>query len=278
MKFLSMLVAALLSASSTGAAAQNINLGNFFEVIKGVAKSQEVGNISEGNEIAIGKEISASTFGAYPIIKNEKLQRYLNTVGLWVAMQSDRPSLPWRFAAVQSEQINAYAVPGGAILITRGMLKMLSNEAELACVFGHEVSHIVRKHHINLLQKETLLQTGSKLLADNVRGGGVQDEAKRFLVGEGSEIFARSLDRDAERDADNDSALLAARAGYDPGACLIFMQRMASLKQEAGPLASLYKTHPKATERVSDVERAIHRLDGIQPGTGERPALGFNKF
>jgi beta-barrel assembly-enhancing protease len=278
MKYLSLFVSALLLALPPGASAQNINLGSIFDAVKGVAKSQEIGSISEEDEIAIGKEISASTFGSHPIVKNEKLQRYLNTVGLWVAMQSERPSLPWRFAAVQSDQINAYAVPGGAILITSGMLKMLSNEAELACVIGHEVGHIVRKHHIDLLKKETLLQTGTKLLADNIRGGGTKDEAKRFLVGEGSEVFARSLDRDAERDADRDGVLLAARAGYDAGACLLFMQRMASLKQEAGPLASLYKTHPKASERVGDIERAVGLLDGIAPGTGERPALGFGKL
>lgn len=278
MKSVSVLVSALLLSVSPGVQAQNINLGSIFDAVKGVAKSQEVGNMSEADEIAIGKEISSSMFSSHPIVKNEKLQRYLNTVGLWVAMQSDRPDLPWRFAAVQSDQINAFAVPGGAVLVTSGMLKLLSNEAELACVLGHEIGHIVRKHHINLLQKETLLQTGTQLVTDNIRGGGIKGEAKKYLVGEGSEIFARSLDRDSEKDADNDGVLLAARAGYDADACLLFIKRMAGLKQEAGALASLYKTHPKASDRVSDVERAIGQLDGIAPGSGERPALGFGKL
>lgn len=278
MKFLCFLFSVLLLAASPAIQAQTINLGSVLDAVKGVAKSQEVGSMSEAEEIAIGKEISASTFGAYPIVRDEKLQRYLNTVGLWVAMQSERPNLPWRFAAVRSDQINAFAVPGGAVLITSGMLNLLSNEAELACVFGHEIGHIVRKHHINLLQKETLLQTGGKLVADHIQGGGVKSDAKKYFVGEGSEIFARSLDRDSEKDADSDGVVLAARAGYDPDACLIFIRRMAGLKQEAGVLASLYKTHPKASDRVSDVERAIGQLDGVAPGTGERPALGFGKF
>lgn len=270
------LLAAGLLLATTAIAQTTINLGSIVDAVKGVAKSQQVGKMSEEEEIAVGKEVAASTLGAYRIVRDEKLQRYLNGVGLWVAMQSDRPHLPWRFAAVESDQINAFAVPGGAVLVTSGMLKLLANEAELACVLGHEIGHVTRKHHIALLQKETLIQTGSKALADNIQGGGAKSEAKRFLVGEGAEIYTRSLDRDSERDADSDGVLLAARAGYDPNACLIFIQRMAGLKQETGSLASLYKTHPQAGERTVDVEKALGKLEGVVPGSGARPLLGYN--
>lgn len=267
----------LLCAAGAHAQVREINLGSIFDAVKGVGKSQEVAALSEADEIAIGKEIAASTFGSYRIVRDESLQRYLNRVGLWVALQSERPALPWRFAAVAADQINAFAVPGGTVLVTTGMLQLLANEAELACVLGHEIGHVARKHHLDLLQKETLLQTGAKLLADNLQGGGVKGEAKKFLVGEGAEIFARSLDRGAERDADNDGVVLAARAGYDPGACLIFMQRLAGLKEEAGTLAALYKTHPQAGERVGDIERALGQLGGVTPGSGARPTLGYRK-
>lgn len=267
--------AASLLLAASAFAQTTINLGSIVDAVKGVAKSQQVGKMSEEEEIAVGKEIAASTLGAYRIVRDEKLQRYLNAVGLWVALQSDRPQLPWRFAAVESDQINAFAVPGGAVLVTRGMLDLLANEAELACVLGHEIGHVTRRHHIALLQKETLIQAGSKALADNIQGGGAKAEAKRFLVGEGAEIYTRSLDRDSERDADSDGVLLAARAGYDPNACLIFIQRMAGLKQEAGTLASLYKTHPQAGERAGDVEKALARLEGVEPGSGARPLLDY---
>lgn len=276
MKPARILLAASLLLANVASAQTTINLGSIVDAVKGVAKSQEVGNMSEEEEIAIGKEIAASTLGAYHIVRDEKLQRYLNKVGLWVALQSDRPHLPWRFAAVESDQINAFAVPGGAVLVTTGMLKLLSNEAELACVLGHEIGHVTRRHHIALLQKEMLIRTGSRALADNIQGSGAKAEAKRFLVGEGAELYTRSLDRDAERDADNDGVLLAARAGYDPSACLIFIQRMAGLKQEAGMLASLYKTHPQASERSTDIERALGRLEGVEPGSGARPVLGYS--
>ena len=269
------LVAICFSGLSAHAQLKDLNLNSLFGAVQGVAKSQEVGSMKEDEEIAIGKEVAASTLGAYRIIVDAKLQRYLNRVGMWVALQSERPALPWRFAAVESKQVNAFAVPGGAVLVTRGMLNMVSNEAELACVLGHEIGHIVRKHHLALLQKDILRQTGTRLVGDQISQGSVQGQAKKFLLSEGSEIFARSLDRDSEREADNDGVLLAARAGYDADACLGFMKRLADLKAEAGSLASLYKTHPRASERAVDVGNALERLEGSAPGTGARPELGF---
>ncbi len=181
--------------------------------------------------------------------------------------------LPWRFAAVESAQVNAFAVPGGTILITSGMLGLINNEAELACVLGHEVGHVTRKHHLALLQKQLLLKAGTDALATQTN----LSETRKFVTAQGSELFARALDRDSERDADSDGVLLAARAGYDPAACHVFMQRMAAMKQDSGALAGLYKTHPRPSDRVSDVAAAIARLDGATPGSGEMPPLGYRK-
>ena len=246
---------------------KDLNLNSLFGAVQGVAKSQEVGSMKESEEIAIGKEVAASTLGVYRIIADVKLQRYLNRVGMWVALQSERPALPWRFAAVESKQVNAFAVPGGAVLVTRGMLNMVTNEAELACVLGHEIGHVVRKHHLALLQKDILRQTGTNLVSDQISQGSVQGQAKKFLLSEGSEIFARSLDRDSEREADNDGVLLAARAGYDANACLGFMKRLAELNSEGGGRASLYKTLSRASVLAVDVGNALgvgHGSSAIQ--------------
>ncbi|HEX8964187.1 MAG TPA: M48 family metalloprotease [Rhodocyclaceae bacterium] len=270
------LLIALAALSLAAFGQTSINLNSIFDAVKGVAKSQQVGSMSEADEIAAGKEIAAQMLGKYKIVHDEALQRYLNGVGLWVALQSDRPALPWRFAAVESNEINAFAVPGGAVLVTTGMLKLVANEAELACVFGHEVGHVVRKHHIALLQKDLLVQSGANLASSVQQGGGASAQAKQFLISQGSEIFSRSLDRGSERDADNDGVLLAARAGYDPGACLLFMKRMAGIKQGDNAIAALYKTHPQAADRAVDVGAAIESLQGIEPGTGLRPALAVS--
>jgi len=274
---LATLLASLCLGLATPASAQTtINIGSIFDAIQGVSQSRKVANMSDEEEVALGRDLAARTLTTYPLIRDEKLQRYLNAVGLWVALQSSRPELPWRFAAVQSDQINAFAVPGGTVLITAGMLQLVSNEAELACVIGHEVGHIVRRHHLELLQKELLTQTGAKIVSDNLRSD-AKGQLGQLAVGEGAQLFTRSLDRGAERDADADGVLHAARAGYDANACLLFIKRMAALKQEAGTLESLYKTHPSATDRVADIEKTIADLDGAPPGSGARPLLGYRK-
>ena len=251
---------------------KSYDLGTLFDAIKGVSTAVEAATMDEADEIRVGRELAAKVFGAYPAVRSDKLQRYLNQVGVWVALQSSRPDLPWRFAAVEGQEINAFAVPGGTVLVTAGMLGLIANEAELACVIGHEVGHIARRHHLSLLQKATLIETGSVLAQQSVKQG-EKSLATKAALAEGAELFTRGLDRGAERDADADGVLYAARAGYDPSACLNFMQRLAALKSEAGALAALYRTHPQAGERVADVAASLSRLQGAEAGTGARPPL-----
>lgn len=252
--------------------AQSFNLNAIFDTAKSLAKSQTVGNMSEEDEIAVGKEVVTATLGTYPPVRKEKLQHDLNQVGVWVALQSSRPDLPWRFAAVRSDSINAFAAPGGTIMVTQGMLEMVANEAELACVLGHEIAHVDHRHHINVMQKSLLVSAGASALSIQSEGRSGIDYRKR-LVSESKEIFTRGLDRSSEREADEEGVLLAARAGYDPAACLNFMQRLAGLKADTGPLAALYKTHPPAKERATDIDAALRKLKGTTPGDGARPPL-----
>ena len=264
-----------LASSAIQAQMRNFDLGSAFDAAKNLVQSQSVGAMSEEEELAIGKEVVAATLGTYPPIRDPELQHRLNQVGVWIALQSSRPELPWRFAAVQSETINAFAAPGGTILVTRGMLNHVTNEAELACVLGHEIGHVIRRHHIAVLQKSLLVAAGASALSVTSKAGG-SEEYRKLLIGESKEIFSRRLDRSAEREADEDGVLLAARAGYDPAACLNFMKRLASLKADTDALAALYKTHPTAKERVEDVDAALGKLKGAAPGDGARPALTLN--
>jgi beta-barrel assembly-enhancing protease len=272
----SLLVVVLgLASPAIQAQSRSIDLGSIFDTAKNLAKSQSVGSMSEEEELAIGKEVVAATLGTYPPIRNADLQHRLNQVGVWVALQSSRPDLPWRFAAVESETINAFAAPGGTILVTRGMLDYVTNEAELGCVLGHEIGHVTRRHHIAVLQKSLLAAAGASALSVASKTGG-SAEYRKLLLDESKTIFTRRLDRGAEREADDDGVLLAARAGYDPAACLNFMQRLAALKADTGSLEALYKTHPTAKERVVDVDTALGKLKGAAPGDGARPELTLN--
>jgi predicted Zn-dependent protease len=125
------------------------------------------------------------------------------------------------------------------------------------------------------LQKSLLVSAGASALNIQSKSGG-NEEYRKALIGESKEIFTRGLDRSSEREADEDGVLLAARAGYDPAACLNFMQRLAGLKADTNALAALYKTHPTAKERTEDVDKALGKLKGASPGDGARPELALD--
>ncbi|MDO9394578.1 MAG: M48 family metalloprotease, partial [Methylotenera sp.] len=118
-------------------------------------------NPSTAEEIALGREITGNLLGAAPLVKNEALQKYVNSVGRWVASQSERPDLPWHFGVIESDDLNAFAAPGGYVMITKGLYKKMSNEAQLAGVLGHEIGHVVAKHQLKVLQKQQLLNLGA---------------------------------------------------------------------------------------------------------------------
>ena len=163
----------------------------------------------EAEEIAIGRQIAGNLLGAAPLVKDAKLQKYVNQVGEWVASQSERPDLPWHFGVIQSEDVNAFAAPGGYIFVTAGLYRLLQNEADLAGVLGHEIGHVIRKHHLKLLQQSKLVDLGGKALSKQAGG----NDKVQQLIGSGAEIVARSLDKDAEFEADRIGVVLATRAG-----------------------------------------------------------------
>lgn len=267
-----------LALWAAGAMAQTtIDLGAIFNTGKNLVKSQTVGAMGTEDEVRVGKDIVGAMLVTYPLVPDPAFQQYLNQVGVWIALRSTRPELPWRFALVQSDSINAFAAPGGTVLVTQGMLKLVVNEAELACVLGHEIAHISRRHHISVMQKSLLLEAGASAIQikseGRKSGSSMVPDSRTWALNEGKELFTRGLDRSAEQQADEDGVLLAARAGYDPAACLNFMQRLASLKTDSGPLEALYKTHPPASDRVADVDQTLRRLTGAAAGDGARPAM-----
>ncbi len=148
-------------------------------------------------EVAIGREIAGRLLGAVPLVKDEQLQRYINNVGAWVAKQSGRSEIKWYFGVIDSDDINAFAAPGGYILVTKGLYKKLHNEAELAGVLAHEIGHVIKQHHLKILKQGQLIDMGGSLLKQRVGSGG-KGQAIGKLIGSGAEILARGLDKTAE--------------------------------------------------------------------------------
>ncbi len=221
-------------------------------------------NPSTDEEISLGRQIAGNLLGAAPLVKDTDLQKYVNRVGRWVASQSERPDLPWRFAVIESEDINAFAAPGGYIMVTKGLYRQLTNEAQLAGVLGHEIGHIVKKHQLKVLQKQQLLNIGAGFLNDKYAK---DNQLISKAIGTGAEISARSLDKSAEFEADRLGLSYATRAGYEPYALTEVLQSLGAVNKNEGSVALLFKTHPHPDERLVALGDAIgNKLDGIKAG------------
>jgi len=240
----------------------NQELRNAARELQKPGKSAGLGGYSEEEETAIGRQIAGNLLGAAPLVKDRALQKYVNNVGRWVASQSERPDLAWHFGVIESKDLNAFAAPGGYIFVTRGLYRLLDNEAELAGVLAHEIGHVIRKHHLKILQQSQLVYLGGKLLGKQVGG----DERIHNLIGSGAEIVSRSLDKNAEFEADRIAVVLAARAGYDAFGLPEVLQEIGhSAASDGGSVALLFKTHPHPDERLTRLGDAVgSRFDGLK--------------
>lgn len=221
-------------------------------------------NPSVEEEISLGREITGNLLGAAPLVKDAALQKYVNSVGRWVASQSDRADLPWHFGVIDSDDLNAFAAPGGYVVITKGLYQKMTNEAQLAGVLGHEIGHIVKKHQLKVLQKQQLLNIGSNFLTDKFAK---DNQLASKAIGSGAEISARSLDKSAEYEADRLGITFATRAGYEPYGLVDVLQTLSQTSPNDGSVALLFKTHPHPDERLAALGDAIgDKLDSVKNG------------
>lgn len=207
-------------------------------------------------EIAIGREITGRLLGAAPLVDDKRLQQYINNVGAWVARQSGRSDIKWYFGVIESDDINAFAAPGGYILVTKGLYKKLQNEAELAGVLAHEVGHVIKQHHLKILKQGQMIEMGGGLLKQQVGGGG-KGQAIGKMIGSGAEILARGLDKNAEYEADRIGVVLAARAGYDAYALPSVLQEIGHVSADDSSVSLLFKTHPHPEKRLVELGDAM---------------------
>jgi predicted Zn-dependent protease len=247
----------------------NFDINKMVDTVKNVGKA--VKEIDEPEEIAIGRDVASRLLGAAPLVADPALQRYVNHVGRWLAAQTERPDLPWQFGVLDSPNVNAFAVPGGTIFITRGLLDRLRNEAELAGVLGHEIVHVLRKHHLKAIQKgaQTALAGDAMSMALRERGGVARDK----LIGLGTEMYSRGLDKSDELEADRVGVVIAARAGYDAYGLPSVLQTLHAMSAQDSALALMFKTHPAPGERLDALgEKMQPVLDAYsrQPQNAER--------
>ncbi|HEY4128528.1 MAG TPA: M48 family metalloprotease, partial [Gammaproteobacteria bacterium] len=230
-------------------------------------------------ELTIGQDAAATLLGASKPIDNAMVQDYVNKVGLWVALQSDRPGLPWRFAVVDSDDIDAFAAPGGFVFITRGLLLHMHNEAELAGVLGHEITHVVLKHHLNELQRAAKLDLAGQAAQQGAAQEGYDSDLDNKLMDQVSgatrNLYSKGLDKDDELDADRMGVVLAARAGYDPYGLMAVLQTLAAVDPKSSSMQLLLATHPSPDDRIAALSAS---MDAGRMGRFGKQAEGQDRF
>ena len=271
LNMLNSLVGGQLPAPTAPAPANGIAAGG--DLIQLLSESQ--GQIDEAREIEIGRQLAAVLLGSKPLHPNMALQRYVNRLGRWISLQSSRPQLPWSFAVLDDPGFNAFAAPGGYIFVTKGLVDR-TEEAELAGILAHEITHVVDRHHLNALRVKARAGLLTQLLASQVKtnvGGAVSAQ----MLALGRNLYSSGLDQGDEFDADRNGVALATRAGFDPYGLASVLQQLRTAVPE-DPLFSLsLSTHPPAQQRLDQLAGAMGtRLDAYsgKPAVSVAQRLG----
>jgi predicted Zn-dependent protease len=183
-------------------------------------------------------------------IPDENLQSYINQIGQRMARVSHHPEFAYHYTAVQDPMINAFAVPGGHIFITRGLLEKLNSEAELASVLGHETGHIVAQHTAAAISREVVM---TALAAASFGAGGNVGGASIFVT----QCLSLQYSRDDETEADWAGLSYMTQAGYDPNGMVATMRVLQKLQTER-PI-EFFSTHPNPETRIADIDDRIQR-------------------
>ena len=222
--------------------------------------------ISPEKEAEIGRSVAGTVVAMEPLMDHEAITRYVELVGHTVAEQSiRRGEVAFRFGVLDSDQVNAYAAPGGYIFVTRGTLAILQSEAQLAGILAHEVAHVDARHVMNELRRGDALQVAQEE-ADLT--GPLLDR----IAGAGSSLLFTGLGREDEFEADALGLVYAAGAGYRANALLSFLEQMDQVEgdpDEEGRFRSLRATHPPAGERLEAMRISLESFSGGGEGGAE---------
>ncbi len=215
--------------------------------------------LSRSEEIQIGQEAAPELIIAYGgRVPSDELQNYVTDIGMKLAAQTEgeNPSLPWSFIFLNTDVINAFALPGGQVFITRGLVERMDNEAQLAGVLGHEIAHVTARHANNRLVRQAGLSIAAAI------GGAVigDDQDLQLLVNglvTGAGVYALTFDRGQESESDQLGMRYMAQAGYDPSAQLEVMRILKDASQ--GPRQPEWlSTHPLPETRIDQIQRLLN--------------------
>ena len=227
------------------------------------AAGEAVGTLAKSDatpeqEAQIGRESASMLLGAAPLVQDKEILQYVNALGSWIARQTGRNDINWRFGVINSSNVNAFAAPDGYILITKGLLRQLNNEAELAGVIAHELTHVTKRHYLIAMKKKDTLGAFAKVGESTVAKSGIRggDMAATPMFNLAQNMYSSGLDKGDEYEADRMGIVYATRAGYDPYG-LPRVLAMYAANTGAPGFDLLFSTHPSPQDRMAELNKAV---------------------
>jgi predicted Zn-dependent protease len=227
--------------------------------------------IGQGQEIQMGQQGAEQVRQTIGVYQDPQLEAYVKQIGLGLARVSERPDLPWSYQVADEPVVNAFALPGGFIFVTRGILPYLNNEAQLAIIMGHETGHVTARHSVQQISRQELAQLGLGLGAIFVK------PIRQFggLLSGGLQVLFLKYSRDDESQADALGIRYAVKDGYDPNQAIGVFEMLDRQDQAGGGsgVPSWLATHPAPQNRIQSIRRQIDTLPAAErSGKVERDA------
>jgi predicted Zn-dependent protease len=237
---------------------------------------KEISLMSESQEIALGQQMDAEVRREMGVYNDAELQRYVEGIGMKLARASQRPELPWHFTVVDEPAVNAFALPGGYIYVTRGILPFLNDEAQLAGVLGHEIGHVTARHSAQQYTKATSAGIGLALLSIFVPQAAPLQGAAETALG----VLFLKHGRDDEMQADRLGVEYTAKTGWNPAGVAGMLTTLGRLDEASGSrrgVPNWMSTHPAPADRVQEVREFIQQ-SAIPVGTSGTQASDRTEF
>lgn len=225
-------------------------------IAQGVLTAAPAFFIDDRQEVAIGLAAAREIVTQAPIYQDARLASYVQGLGARIAAGTERPELPWTFTVLQASEPDAFALPGGYIFITTGMIQRMRDEAELAGVIAHEIGHVASRHSVELIQQAALAEGLTAAVVGDSPG------ATALLANVVTTLVLRGYGRAKELEADQLGARYAVANGFDPTALGDMLTRLDAEGGGAPGWLQPLSTHPTLTERLTGLNSVIASLGG----------------